>query len=325
MAKGMILAAGLGTRLGPLTQHVPKPLLPVANRPVMSYGLQCLAALGITDICANVSYLADHLLATFGDGSTLGARLHWLVEDEPSGTAGGMKGMERYLEDDRIVLIAGDAMLDVNLAPLLRAHEEHGSFASLATIPVEDPSCYGVVVTDEDHRIVRFQEKPAPGTEISRQANTGIYIFEPDIFDLIPAGKFRDFALHIFPEILRLGLPFHAFPVDGYWTDVGNPGEYLRANMDFLHGGIHVAGCGERNAENLICGSADCTNSTLSDCVIGDNVTLPAGSALSRCVVWSETSLVEPLSLENGIITPWGVYAVREGVAQPCEPQIVAG
>jgi mannose-1-phosphate guanylyltransferase/mannose-1-phosphate guanylyltransferase/phosphomannomutase len=315
----MILAAGLGTRLGPLTHHLPKPLLPVANRPVMAYGLQCLAALGITEVCANASYLAEQLLSTFGDGDAQGVHLHWLVEDEPSGTAGGMKRVQRYLGDDRIVLIAGDAMLDVDLAPLLRAHEAHGSFATLATIPVSHPSHYGVVVTDDKSHIIQFQEKPAPGTEISRQANTGIYIFEPEIFDLIPAGEFCDFALHIFPEILRLGLPFHAFPVDGYWTDVGNPGEYLRANMDFLQGGIHVEGTGTRLGGNLICGDAACPGAQLSNCVIGTGVTLPAGSALSRCVVWPQTAIPDPLVLEDGVVTPWGTFEIREGTAHPQE------
>ncbi|HEX2951368.1 MAG TPA: nucleotidyltransferase family protein, partial [Armatimonadota bacterium] len=224
MPKGMILAAGRGTRLGPLTAYIPKPLLPVANRPVMSQGIHCLHRLGIETICANVSYHGQQIIETFHDGRAQDVTLHWSHETEPTGTAGGMKGMQHILGDDTVVVIAGDAMLDVDLAPVLAAHQANGAFVTLATFHVEDPSQYGVVVTDPLGRVVRFQEKPAPGTEISRQANTGIYVFDPGIFDLIPAGQFYDFALNVFPEVLRRRLPFYAVPVEGYWTDIGNPG-----------------------------------------------------------------------------------------------------
>jgi len=311
MPKGMILAAGRGVRLGQLTVAVPKPLLPVANRPVMAQGLRCLRQVGITEVCVNVSYRATQILDTFGDGSANDVHLHWSIEDDPRGTAGGMKGMQDCLAADRVVVIAGDAMLDVDLEPLLAAHIAHGAFATLGTTPVANPSLYGVVVTDPDGRIIRFQEKPAPGTEISRQANTGIYIFEQEIFDLIPSGEFFDFALNVFPEILRRQLPFFAFPVQGYWTDIGNPGDYLRANMDFLDNRIRIHGCGEWVDGSFLATPEDVDDVQYTHCVIGEGVSLPNGCSLTNCVVWPGTTVPEPYCLTDAILTPHGIFLVE--------------
>ena len=317
MLKGVILAAGRGTRLGPLTETVPKPLLPVANQSVMEQGIACLRYLGITDINVNISYRAEQILERFGNGAAEGVSLRWLVEREPSGTAGGFKAMQRHLDDSRIVIVAGDAMLDIDLTPLLRAHEDNGAFASLATIPVQDPSQYGVVISAANGAIQRFQEKPARGTEISHQANTGIYIFEPEIFDLIPDGAFYDFALNVFPEILRRELPFFAFPVEGYWTDIGNPGDYLQANLDYLRGRIRIPGRGEARDGNLISAGAQVDGARLERCIIGDGAEIPVGSMLADCVVWAGTKLSEPCVLSSAVITPAGSYAIEGKTARP--------
>ncbi|HEY3418646.1 MAG TPA: NDP-sugar synthase [Armatimonadota bacterium] len=315
MLKGMMLAAGRGTRLGPLTESLPKPLLPVANRPVMAHGLCCLRRLGIVDVCVNVSYRAPQIIEVFGDGHAYDLHLHWSVEPAPLGTAGGMKRKQSLLDDDLVIVIAGDAMLDMDLAPLLAAHRAAGAFASLATVAVADPSCYGVVVSDAHGRIIRFQEKPAPGTAISHDANTGIYIFDPAIFDLIPSGVFYDFSLHVFPEILRRGLPFFAFPIEGYWTDIGNPGEYLRANLDYLAGRMRMEGDDEVIDGCLVSPSAWVDDAALSHCAIGRQVTLPRGCALTNCVAWPQTVVREPLHLSSAILTPAGNYSIKGDVA----------
>jgi NDP-sugar pyrophosphorylase family protein len=320
----MMLAAGRGTRLGPLTDTLPKPLLPVANTPVMAHGIACLRRLGITEICANVCYRGEQIIAAFDDGSAWDARLHWLFEQQAGGTAGGMKGLQQRLDGDRVVVIAGDALLDIDLAPLYAAHCTKGAFATLATVPVPDPSIYGVVVTDDNGRIRRFQEKPPPGTEISRQANTGIYIFEPQIFDMIPPGEFCDFALNVFPEILRRGLPFYAFPVDGYWTDIGNPADYLQANLDFLAGRIRIEGRGERIGDNLIGDGAVTEGSRLSRCVVGEGAVLPPCCELTECVVWPGVEISELLTLTSAVITPQGCFHIEGRVAVPVEPVTVS-
>jgi mannose-1-phosphate guanylyltransferase len=324
MPNGMILAAGLGTRLRPLTNMLPKPLLPVANRPVMAYGIQRLQAAGITCIGANASYRAVQILETFGDGHAAGVHLHWSVESSPTGTAGGLKGLQRVLDDDLVVVVAGDAMLDIDLVPLLTAHRERGAFATLATVPVADPSQYGVVVTDADGHIVQFQEKPAPGTEISRQANTGIYIFDPGIFDLIAADTFVDFALHIFPEVLRRRLPFIAMSVHGYWTDVGNPGDYLQANLDALAGRIAIDLAGHAEQGSCVAATAAVAGSRLHRCIIGEGARLAAGCVLHECVVWPDTHVPDPLQLTQAILTPWGVYALDGKTADERQPASLA-
>ena len=307
----MILAAGRGSRLGPLTRELPKPLLPVANLPVMARGLDCLRRAGITRVCANVSYQRGPLQEVFDDGAAYGVALSWSVEEHLLGTAGGVKHAEPLLAGHLVVVIAGDAMLDVSLAPLLTAHRAHGAFASLATLEVADPSQYGVVVTDAAGHITEFQEKPAPGTEISLQANTGIYIFEPEIFSLIPDDHPTDFARDIFPEILRLKLPFFAFPEDGYWTDIGNPGDYLKANLDYLDYRIHAASEGHRVGSSLIGKEARVEGATLTRSVIGDRAVLAPGTRLKDCTVWADTVVDTPLTLTGAILTPWGFYQVE--------------
>ncbi|MHB0937922.1 MAG: sugar phosphate nucleotidyltransferase [Armatimonadota bacterium] len=319
MPRGMMLAAGRGTRLGPLTDTLPKPLLPVANTPVMAHGIACLRRLGIREICANVCYRGEQIIARFDDDHLCDLRLNWLYEQEASGTAGGMKGMQRFLDGDRVVVIAGDALLDLDLAPVYAAHCANGAFITLATVTVRDPSCYGVVVTDIAGRILRFQEKPAPGTEISRQANTGIYICEPEVFRMIPQGAFCDFAMDIFPEVLRQGLPFYAVPVEGYWTDIGNPGDYLQANLDFLAGRIRIEGCGTRIDDSYIGDEVMVAGSRLTRCVVGAGAVLPAGCELTDCVVWPGVELPEPVVLSSAVITPHGSYRVEGRTAIPVE------
>lgn len=310
MPNGMMLAAGRGTRLGALTDNLPKPLLPVANEPVMAQGLRVLRAVGVRTVGVNVCYRHEQIRDVFGDGAAYDVALHWSVEQDAIGTAGGMKRLQPLLEDDLIIVVAGDAMLDVDLSPLLAAHRAAGAFASLATLAVDDPSRYGVVVADGDGRIRAFQEKPAPGTEISRHANTGIYCFDPGIFDFIPADEFVDFALHVFLRLLTVGLPFYAFPAQGYWTDVGNPGDYLQANLDFLAGRIRLAGEGRRAGSNFLAVDAVVDGAVLDHCVVGPRAVLAPGSALTRCVVWPDTVLSESLTLDHAVLTPHGVYAI---------------
>lgn len=323
MAKGMLLAAGRGTRLGSLTTALPKPLLPLANRPVMAYGLDCLRRAGITDVAVNVCYQAAAIQAAFGDGSAHGVTLHWSVEQHALGTAGGVKRLQHLLQDDTLVVIAGDALLDLDLAPVLALHHARGAMLTLVTLPVDDPSQYGVVVTDTAGRIVRFQEKPAPGTEISRQANTGVYLFDPAIFSYLPPETFVDFALDIFPRLLHDRLPCYAVPMAGYWTDIGSPGAYLQAHQDYLAGLVNVDGKGHWQADNLLAPRARVDGALLSRCVVGEDAVVPPGSLLTDCVVWPQTVIAEPRSLSNAIFTPWGSYRYVDGCLEALVPMAV--
>jgi NDP-sugar pyrophosphorylase family protein len=314
MPKGMILAAGFGQRLRPLTRLRPKPLLPVANLPVMTYGLRALRRLGITDICVNVCYCAPDIMAAFGDGSDHGAALHWSVErDPPVGTAGGMKRVEAQLKDDVVVMVAGDAMLDLDLAPLLAAHQRAGALATLGTLQIPNPERYGQVLTDPAGRITRFHEKLVEGPPISDQANTGIYVFQPEIFDLVPPAAFCDFAGDIFTPANVAKLPFYAFPVTGYWTDIGNPDSYVQANLDYLAGRIAVEGRGQRIGDNLVDDGVSLEGCCVSNSVVGAGARLTPGTRLTDCVVWPDTVLTRPHDLQACVATPQGVFDWGDG------------
>ena len=325
MPKGMLLAAGRGTRLYPLTASMPQPLLPLANRPVMAYGLACLRRAGITEIGINVCYQAAAIQAAFVDSRAEGVTLHWSVEQQPLGTAGGVKRLQAVLDNDLLVVIASDALLDLDLAPVLAAHRARQALLTLVSMPVDDPSYYGVVVTDAENRIVRFQEKPAAGTAISRQANTGVYVFDPAIFAYLPSAAAADFALDVFPRLLREGAPCYAFPLTtGYWTDIGTPAAYLQAHWDYLAGRVRVTGSGRRQHDSLLAENAHVAGARLTRCVIGAGAVVPVGSLLTDCVVWPHTVLPKPLSLSAGICTPWGSFQLADGALRPLVPTPVS-
>lgn len=310
MIKGMILAAGRGTRLFELTDHIPKPLIPVANRPVMEYGIDCLQRLGISTIATNVCYLKDEIKNHFINCPSA-MDINWLEEPEATGTAGGVKQMQYLLGDDTLVIIAGDALLDIDLNGMLANHRKNKALATIATIQVKDTREYGVVDSDSTGHILRFQEKPAPEDAISEMANTGIYIFEPEIFDLIPAGIMYDFAENVFPTIIERNLPFFAYQVSGYWTDIGNQQAYLQANLDFLAGNVKVEGKGQFLDNSFIGYDSYVEDSRLTNCVIGSNVRLPAGCDLVNCVIWDNVIIKKPLTLESAIITPHTIIVTK--------------
>jgi NDP-sugar pyrophosphorylase family protein len=239
-ARAMILAGGLSTRLYPLTKTVPKPLVPVAGEPISGNVMRWLASFGLRDVAINVFYHADAVRAAFGDGSAFGVDLTYLDERELTGSAGALKQLESRF-DRTFVVVGCDVLTDADLASLIRFHHERGALATIGLIEADEVDQYGVVVLDDDGRITGFQEKPAPGTELSHLVNTGIYVFEPEIFERIPADTFYDFGKQVFPELLADGLPFYGMTLTGaYWRDIGTPSEYRRANVDVLEGRVRL-------------------------------------------------------------------------------------
>ncbi|HTD34112.1 MAG TPA: nucleotidyltransferase family protein, partial [Candidatus Elarobacter sp.] len=238
----MILAGGMSTRLYPLTKQVPKPIVPVAGEPISGHVMRWLASHGYDEVAINVFYLAELVEQTFADGSRFGVKLHYLREPELTGSAGGLKQMEGWF-DSTFVVVGCDDLTNADLASLVRFHKERGALATIGLVEAEEVDQYGVVILDEEGRITGFQEKPAKGTEKSKLANTGIYVFEPAIFERIPANTFYDFGKQVFPELLRDGLPFYGMKLEGaYWRDIGTPDEYRRATEDVLYGRVTIAG-----------------------------------------------------------------------------------
>lgn len=237
--RGMILAGGLSTRLYPLTLDVPKPLVPVLDRPVVGHVIEYLARHGVDDLVINVHYFAEAIEAYIGDGSTWKVDMAYLREPELMGSAGAVKQVESRF-DSTFVVIGCDDVTDVDLEAAIAFHRRHEAEATIVLAQAEDVTHFGVVVVDDDGRILEFQEKPAPGTELSKLVNTGIYIFEPAVLARIPPQTFYDFGKQVFPQMLASGARFFAMRQSGYWCDIGTPGEYRRAHFDALEGRVKL-------------------------------------------------------------------------------------
>ena len=248
--KAVVMAGGAGSRLRPLTMARPKPMVPMVNKPVMAHILDLLKRHGLTDVAITLQYMADVIQDYFGDGSALGMNLHYFIEDEPLGTAGSVKNAQEFL-DETFVVISGDAVTDINLTSLIEFHKAKGALVTIALYKVPNPLEYGVVITDEEGRIAQFLEKPSWGEVISDQVNTGIYVIEPRALDYFEKGKPFDFSKDLFPMLLSNGEPMYGYVVSGYWCDVGNIQEYVRASFDFLEGKVHLEEPGERLGDKI--------------------------------------------------------------------------
>ena len=247
----MVLAAGLGTRLRPITYEMPKPMVPVLNKPVMEHILRLLCRHGFTETIANLHWFPELIKDYFGDGSQLGAELSYSYEEQLLGTSGGVRNAADFLGDSFLV-ISGDALTDIDLTAMREFHESHDGIATLATKRVEDTSQFGVAITSTDGRIQGFQEKPDPSEALSDLANCGIYMFRSEIFDFFPApgtskaagpddpDGFADWAMDVFPRLLEGDVPFYSHEIEAYWDDIGNLEELRAATLDALEGRVEV-------------------------------------------------------------------------------------
>ncbi|MBI3292971.1 MAG: NDP-sugar synthase [Elusimicrobia bacterium] len=239
--KAMIMAAGAGTRLRPLTYAIPKPMVPVANRPVIEYTLDNLRRHGFTEVVVNLHSHATMIADCLGDGSRWAMRLHYSHEETLLGTAGGVKKAERWLRDGPFLVTSGDGLSDVDLSKVLAFHREKRAFATMVLKPVESRFEYGVTVLDATGRIKRFVEKPHWSEVFSNTVNTGIYVFESDIFKFIPAGAPYDFGRQVWPELLKRKKRLYGYITPAYWCDVGDLNEYRRAQRDALDRKVKIA------------------------------------------------------------------------------------
>lgn len=237
--KAMILAAGGGTRLAPLTYTLPKPMAPVVNLPVMEHIISHLVKHNFNEIMINLHVLPEHIENYFHNGERLGAKITYSHEMEPLGTAGGVKNVENFF-DDTFMVVGGDDLSDIDLSAMLRFHKEKHSLVTIGLSYEEDVQSYGVVVTDEKMRITEFQEKPEPSAAKSNWVNNGVYLFEPEILNLIPKGQFYDFGSQLFPKLKDDRSPFFGFQCEGYWCDIGNLIQYRKAHFDCLQGKVKV-------------------------------------------------------------------------------------
>ena len=235
------MAGGEGSRLRPLTIGRPKPMVPVVNKAVIGHIFDLLKHHGITEVIVTLRYMASAIQDFFDDGSTIGMKITYSVEEQPLGTAGSVKNAARYLGDETFIVISGDALTDIDLQELVKIHHERGALASITLTRVPNPLEFGVIVTDEEGRVTQFLEKPSWGEIISDTVNTGIYVLEPEVLSQIPDNTQFDFAGELFPRMLADGQALYGYVSDGYWCDVGNINEYMTANADVLYGKVRLA------------------------------------------------------------------------------------
>jgi len=308
----MLLAAGLGTRLRPLTYELPKPMVPVLGRPVMEHILRLLAKHGFDDVVANLHYFPDLIRDRFGDGSAYGVRLVYSYEPELLGTAGGVRNVGEHFGDETFLIISGDALTDIDLGALWAAHKEKGGIATLALKRVDDTSQFGVVIVAEDGRIQGFQEKPDPAEALSNLGNCGIYVFEPEIFDYFPEPEFVDWAMDVFPTLLAQDVSFYGHEFPDYWNDVGSLEEYRQGNFDALEGRVRVemsqngaAAPGDAEVEGPVFIGEGCEIASgvrlTGPVVIGDGSRIGENSALRDTIVWPHTD-VDPGTVLIGAV-----------------------
>jgi mannose-1-phosphate guanylyltransferase len=250
--KAMILAAGKGTRVQPLTYELPKPMIPVAGKPVMAYLIEHLARHGVDDIMVNVAHLHEKIEEYFGDGQQYGVHIGYSFEGyctgdgkivpRPLGSAGGMKKIQDFsgFFDDTTIVLCGDAVIDLDIGAALAEHRAKGALATVITkaVPWDKVSSYGVVIADAAGRVTSFQEKPAPHEARSNCASTGIYIFEPEALDLIPPDAEFDIGSQLFPRMVELGLPFYMQSRSFNWVDIGTVAEYWSVMQSVMTGEV---------------------------------------------------------------------------------------
>jgi mannose-1-phosphate guanylyltransferase len=249
--KAMILAAGKGTRVRPITHTIPKPLIPILQKPVMEFLLELLRQHGFDQIVVNVSHLANEIESYFRDGQRFGVQIAYSFEGrivdgqlvgEALGSAGGMRRIHDFYPffDDTFVVLCGDALIDLDLTAAVKFHKEKGAIATIVmkSVPLEQVPSYGVVVTDEAGKVKAFQEKPSVEEALSTNINTGIYIFEPEVLDYIPSGQEYDIGGELFPRLVEMGAPFYAVSMDFEWVDIGKVPDYWHAIRSVLRGEV---------------------------------------------------------------------------------------
>jgi mannose-1-phosphate guanylyltransferase len=320
--KAMVLAAGLGTRLRPITYGIPKPMAPVANRPIMEHILRLLSRHDHREIVANLSYLPEQIQGRFGDGSAFGVSIEWSLEEKLLGTAGGVRNVRDFFGEESFLVMAADALTDIDLGELRRAHEANDGIATLAATRVADTREYGVIVTGDDGRVQGFQEKPDPAEALSDLANCMIYVLEPEIFDYFPDAEVVDFALDVFPALLENDVPFYVHGATGYWNDVGSLDEYRQGNFDAITGAVEVEIDASEIGDGVLGGEgtalpddAEARGPVLlgAGCelgagirfegpvVIGDGCRIGEGAVLRECVLLDAVELPARTSLARAI------------------------
>lgn len=315
--QALILAGGKGTRLRPLTVYTPKPIVPLMNRPFLLYQIEILCRAKIKDVTLSLGYQPDKIEHLLGYNLENGVNLRYITEPSPMGTGGAYKFAANEIRET-IVIFNGDILTDLEISKVVDFHRRKRAEATIVLTPVENPSAYGLVETDDENRVSRFREKPKPeelADLTTKNINAGIYILEPSVLDLIPEGEAASFEYNVFPELLNQKKRFFAFISDkNYWRDIGTPESYLQAHYDFLSGqikgfktekqnGADIATAADVDKNSLI--AEDCIikpNARVANSVIGQGVHIEEKAIVENSVVWAHTRISSSAHIQNAVI-----------------------
>lgn len=344
--KAVVMAGGFGTRLRPLTINIPKPMVPIANRPIMEQVIDLLKENGFTDLIVLLYFQPEAIQNYFQDGKRFGVKIQYIQPDSDYGTAGAVKKAQELL-DETFLVISADVLTDFHLRESVNFHRQAGSLATILLTRVKDPRSYGIVITDDRGKITSFLEKPTWGEVFSDTVNSGIYVLEPEVLDRIPPDRPFDFSKDFFPLLLKEGSPIYGKVEPGYWRDIGNLEDYRQAHLDILHGEVNLKVEGTRlnrvgmdvwMGENVrihpqaklrgtvILGEGALIeeDSYIHDSILGRNVRVRKGAEISNTVLWDNVEIGPESSLNKAVLgfgVKVGAYAtIQEGavIADSC-------
>jgi mannose-1-phosphate guanylyltransferase len=299
--QAVILVGGEGTRLRPLTSTVPKPVVPLVDRPFITFMLEWLRAHGIDDVIMSCGFLATSVRNVLGDGSALGLHLRFVEEPEPRGTAGALKFAEPML-DERFVMLNGDVLTDIDLTAQIEQHERTGARGTLALAPVEDPTAYGLVRLNQDHSVKEFVEKPASDQIDTNLISAGAYVLERDVLDLIPPDRNVSIEREVWPALVGAGL--FGFPSDAYWLDIGTPERYLKGTFDIIEGRVDTTVRTRLGDSYLsVADDADVQGRAIPPAVIESGCQIAAEASVGSLVVLGQhVNVAEGAVIERSVV-----------------------
>ncbi len=316
--RAMVMAAGLGTRLRPLTDFLPKPMMPIANRPVLEHLLRLLHRHDVREVGINLHAEPETIRRYVGDGSALGMSVRWSHEPELLGTAGGTKKLEDFWAGETILVTSGDGLHDIDVTALLGHHRRTSALATLAVKPVSDPSSYGVVILDRDTRVRGFQEKPTRDEARSDLANCGVYVIEPELLERIPPDTVVDFGRDVWPSLVAAGEPIYAHTTMAYWNDVGDLDALRNGILDAVLGNVRVELAGEELAPGIWAEDGCRVNAAAqvdAPVVLGRNVVVEEGAQIrGPAAIGADSHVGRDAAIRRAVLLP-GSVVPDEGLA----------
>lgn len=321
--KAIILVGGQGTRMRPLTDHLPKNIVPLCGAPFLTYQFEYLKRAGVREVALSVGYLPKDIKKVYGTGKKLGIKIHYALEKEPLGTAGAIKNSEKYVKGHPVVVLNGDILTDIPLTKMIAHHRKQKNIATLGLFRVPDPTAYGLVLLDKKGQIEKFLEKPSPDQVVTDTINAGVYIFEPEVFDHIPVGQNYSAERALFPGFLAARERFGGFVWRGYWQDIGTPRKYLTTQWDVLKGTFPVHGPYQKKRKGIYLGKGVKMGKGVvlkGPSYIGDGCSLGDGARISplsvlgpgckigkratitKSLLWEKTEIGDGASLDETVL-----------------------